>query len=101
MPWDRADNDRMAGLMQVHMRLKERKLKVFSSCTHLIRTLPALTYDKTHVEDVDTSQEDHAYDSLRYFLMSRPLKAENTIRRPMDGYKAVDEPDDEVTAWSI
>lgn len=101
VPWDRADNDRMAGLMQVHMRLKERKLKVFSSCTHLIRTLPALTYDKTHVEDVDTSQEDHAYDSLRYFLMSRPLKAENTIRRPMDGYKAVDEPDDEVTAWSI
>jgi len=31
-------------------------------------------YDERKMEDVDTSLEDHAYDSLRYFLMSRPSK---------------------------
>ncbi len=36
--WVRADNDRLAGLMQVHQRLKEGKLKIFSNCVHLIRT---------------------------------------------------------------
>lgn len=101
VPWVPADNDRLAGLMQVHMRLKEHKLKIFSSCTHLIRTLPALTYDKHHVEDVDTDQEDHAYDSLRYFLMSRPLRAEYEPKRAIDKYKVVTPAREEGTAWGI
>lgn len=101
VPWYPADNDRMAGLMQVHMRLKEKKLKIFSSCTHLIRTLPALTYDKRRVEDVDTSEEDHAYDSLRYFLMSRPIKPQHAEPRQIDRYHAVDDSSEEVSPWGI
>lgn len=45
---------------------------VFSNCEHLIRTLPALQHDKDNAEDCDTDGEDHAPDSLRYGLMSRP-----------------------------
>lgn len=40
---------------------------------HTLRTVPALEYDKTVVEDINTDMEDHAYDSLRYYTMSRPL----------------------------
>lgn len=74
--WQRADNDRIAGKNEVHTRLRDGKLKVFANCVNLIRTLPALVYDDrlTKIEDVDTDQEDHAYDSLRYLLMSRRSK---------------------------
>ena len=69
-----ADNARLAGKMQLHHRLSFDKdgipmLYVFSTCKHLIRTLPALVYDRTDVEDVDTTGEDHAYDELRYICM--------------------------------
>jgi len=40
-------------------------LHVFEVCANLIRTLPAVPYDKTKVEDVDTHAEDHAVDALR------------------------------------
>lgn len=99
--WVPADNDRMAGLMQVHMRLKEHKLKIFSSCRHLIRTLPALTYDKHKVEDVDTEEEDHAYDSLRYFLMSRPMSPDRSEVRTIDKYRPVRPDREEGTAWGV
>ena len=44
--------------------------KVTSNCTELIRTLPMLIHDETHVEDVDTKGDDHAYDSNRYGLLN-------------------------------
>ena len=47
-------------------------LYVFSTCTHLIRTLPALQHDADRPEDVDTDGEDHAPDALRYGCMARP-----------------------------
>ena len=76
--WDRGDHDRMAGLMQVHHRLAFDgggipMLYVFSTCKHFIRTLPALVYDETDVEDVDTGGEDHIYDELRYVCMENPI----------------------------
>jgi len=39
---------------------------------NLVRTLPILIADKNKVEDVDTDTEDHAGDTLRYFLMALP-----------------------------
>ena len=45
---------------------------IFNTCPHLIRTLPALQHDRTDPEDCDTDGEDHAPDSARYGLMSRP-----------------------------
>jgi hypothetical protein len=78
----RADNARVArsgamgGWDQVRERLTgdERgpQLLLFSTITHLIRTLPALQHDPHKAEDVDTDAEDHAPDTLRYGCMSRP-----------------------------
>ena len=48
------------------------RIKVLSTCTHLIRTLSGLPLSKTNPEDVDTKADDHAYDALRYMIMSRP-----------------------------
>lgn len=47
---------------------------VFDTCVHIIRTLPALQHDLNDPEDCNTDGEDHAPDSLRYGLMSRPWR---------------------------
>lgn len=72
------DNTRIAGKMQYHYRLAfdergESLFQVFSTCKHFIRTIPDLVYDQKHVEDIDTSQEDHIYDMTRYVLMENPI----------------------------
>lgn len=72
------DHERVNGKMQVHHRLSfddngVPMLYVFSTCRHMIRTLPALVYDEANVEDVDTKGEDHAYDELRYICMRNPI----------------------------
>lgn len=36
------------------------------------RTLADLVMDENHPEDVDTDQEDHVYDEVRYACVSRP-----------------------------
>lgn len=41
---------------------------ITQNCINLIRTLPLLTYDEHRVNDVDTSLEDHSFDSTGYFL---------------------------------
>lgn len=76
--FDRGDNSRLAGKMQLHHRLAfDEKgvpmLYVFSTCRNFIRTLPALVYDSADVEDVDTAGEDHIYDECRYVLMEYPI----------------------------
>jgi len=77
-----ADNARvsrqgaMGGWDQVRARLKGEDGKpgvfLFSTCTHLIRTLPALQHDADRPEDVDTESEDHGPDAARYACMARP-----------------------------
>ena len=70
--WMPADNNRLAGWNQIHKRLRDGSWKIFRTCRHLIRTLPALTFDPFKVEDVNTREEDHAADGCRYGLMTRP-----------------------------
>jgi PBSX family phage terminase large subunit len=81
VPVEQASKDRLNGKDRVHAWLKVyedskgnkfSKLKIFSNCVNLIRTLPALPLSERNPEDVDTDAEDHAYDALRYGLMSRP-----------------------------
>jgi hypothetical protein len=72
--WQPANNDRKAGLALVHEMLSVAadglpRLQVFANCLSLIRTLPALPYDRFKVDDVDTKTDDHDYDALRYGLM--------------------------------
>ncbi len=47
------------------------QLQIHPSCTYLIRTLPALPLDPTNSEDVDTDSDDHGYDGITSWLMSR------------------------------
>ena len=76
--WIPADKNRIPGKIELHRRLAidertdEPKLKIFSTCTNLIRTLPTIPLSKTNSEDVDTKSDDHAYDALRYMCMTRP-----------------------------
>lgn len=75
-PWRRADNKRIPGAEQVHLRLVGEHgrpmLYFLDCCVDTIRTIPVLQHDETDLEDVDTEGEDHAYDETRYACMSRP-----------------------------
>lgn len=80
------DNERIAGWMQVHYRLAFDEngfpmMYVFNNCKAFIRTIPTLQYDDHKVEDLDTDGEDHVADEVRYFCMSRPIKARSTAKR--------------------
>lgn len=74
----RADKNRIAGKVQIHEYLKQAnvesrpKLQIFNSCPNLIKELQSIPLSKTNPEDVDTHAQDHAYDALRYLIMSRP-----------------------------
>jgi len=92
----KADNDRLAGKRKVDRALAKLPdglpgLQVFETCTNLIRTLPALPYDKVHVEDVDTDAEDHPYDTLRYGLTRMPARRKKpTPRRHVSPLERID-----------
>lgn len=68
-----ADNDRVAGWLQVHQRLRHDGLRIHRRCEHLLRTLGSLPPDPHDPDDADTKAEDHAPDALRYACMSRPF----------------------------
>jgi len=74
--WQRGDNKRIPGAEAMHCRLKGEggvpMLYFSEQCQDLIRTLPMLQHDDHNAEDVDSDLEDHAYDSVRYGIMSRP-----------------------------
>ena len=77
--FEKASKQRIDGLMQCHYRLSfdldgEAMFYVFRNCKHFIRCIPSLVYSETNVEDVDSDQEDHNYDSWRYICMNRPIE---------------------------
>lgn len=78
-----ADHDRVNGWSQVRsylaweqapsgQYLRLPQVVVFDNCPNLIRTMPGLIFDKLNPEDVDSDGEDHAPDTFRYGLKSRP-----------------------------
>ena len=95
----RADKNRVAGKTQIHEHLRQRegigrpRLQIFSNCVNLIKELQGIPLSATNPEDVDTKASDHAYDALRYMLMSRPrmdhpydrmLRIKTDIYQPSD-----------------
>lgn len=86
--FSKADNTRLAGLMQFHERLRFREdgrpmVYIFNTCTDWLRTVPNLPYSEKKPEDIDTDAEDHDYDASRYRFMDTPLIAKETrTRRP-------------------
>lgn len=76
VPLTPADNSRISGWQRVRAFLAESNdgtpyWQAFSCCENLIRTLPLLSFDTHNREDAGDG-EDHAPESLRYALMSRP-----------------------------
>lgn len=91
----KADNRRVAskGAMGGWDMMRERlvgedgspMLYFFSNCKASIRTIPALQHDEKRPEDLDTDQEDHAADMVRYACMSRPYtRSRPKSKRPVD-----------------
>ena len=84
----RADKNRIQGKIQIHEYLKIQdsgrpKLQIFNTCPNLIRELQSIPLSKNNPEDVDTHASDHAYDALRYLIMSRP-RVEGALSRLRD-----------------
>ena len=94
----RADKNRVAGKVQIHEHLRaghtgRPRLQIVNTCTNLIKELQSLPLSKSNPEDVDTHSADHAYDALRYMIMSRPkmdhpydrmLKIKTDLYQPAD-----------------
>ena len=82
----KADKSRHAGKIQIHerLRLDEQyglpKLQIFSTCSNSIKQLHTIPLDPKDKEDVDTKAEDHAYDAIRYGVMSRPRMQDRFLR---------------------
>lgn len=93
--WDRGDNARISGKMQMHHRLAFDEqgsplMQVFSTCKNFIRTVPSLVYSQSDVEDVDTDGEDHIYDSCRYVLMANPIAPRPQTERKIKEWSPLD-----------
>lgn len=75
LPLTKSVNDRETGWYAVkeYLQIKEEKsrLKIFTNCVNLIRTLPALTHDDKNVNDVANTPHEltHRPDALRYFCV--------------------------------
>ena len=90
VPLTPADNSRIAGWQRVRSYLAAApdglpRLQIFSCCENLIRTLPALVFDSRNREDA-ADGEDHAPESLRYGLMSRPAPGTEAKPRAEKAY---------------
>jgi hypothetical protein len=73
----RADNNREPGYVEVRQRIagdEEGPMLYATKNCHdgFWRTMPDMIMDENHPEDLDTDQEDHCYDEVRYACMSRP-----------------------------
>ena len=95
----KANNDRVNGLIMVDDILKQYVVEgekdgiplevpmfqVFDTCPDFIRTIPLLTPDPNHPEDIDSKLEDHPYDDHRYGVMSDFVMHPNTYLRKING----------------
>jgi Terminase-like family. len=81
-PSDRSQGSRVAGKNRLHELLKTRPIGgdkevpgilFFDTCRQIISDLPMIPVDPKGGEDIDDRYaSDHAYDSIRYGIMSRP-----------------------------
>lgn len=78
IPADKSRGSRYAGKQIIHSYLQldpeshEPRIKIFNTCSQLIKEMQHLTLDSSDKEDVDTKLEDHAYDAFRYGMLTLP-----------------------------
>lgn len=65
----RVDKDLFAGIARVKSYFANNRIKIFSSCTNLIRELKSYWWGKG---DKPIKKDDHALDALRYYIMTKP-----------------------------
>lgn len=101
----KTSNDRECGWLAVKELLQEKdgetRLKIFSTCSEIIKCLPALTVDKIRPTDCSTEPHEitHAPDALRGFAIfhTRPAQKKETFKRRVwtadlwEDYSAADE----------
>ncbi len=96
-----AAKERVVGWNAVHTYLRWDKdhlpkLRIFKTCTNLIRTLPLAQHDDVHPEDVaadwDGAEHNDALDELRYFLRTlreqKAPQAQSLVERRLAAFKA-------------
>lgn len=104
VPLTKSSNDRKSGWMQVHERLKPiqdvdggttARLKIFSSCRDLIRTLSTIKASERDVCDCATEPHEltHLPDALRYWCVmhtqaSQESDVRSTEQKMIDRHKA-------------
>lgn len=74
---DKSQGSRVSGCSIMRQRLRNSAtpakelpgFRVFSNCANTIRTVPNLDRSDKDQEDVDTDQEDHIWDVIRYRLL--------------------------------
>lgn len=83
----KVSNDRAQGWLGLKEWLKPRldefgekkpKLRIFSNCTEIIRTLPSLVHDEHKFNDISDKIHEytHGPDALRYWASARPMYVE-------------------------
>jgi hypothetical protein len=89
VPLIKASNDRLSGLARVREFMADGEddvplLQVFSTCTQLIKNLPALVRDPHRVDDLNMDGPDDEYDALRYGTMAAHWVEAFKRRKPRD-----------------
>ena len=90
--WTPSDRNRLQGKMELHRRLADNpltekpRIRIFNTCTNTIRQLSGIPLSKSNSEDVDTKAEDHAYDALRYMIMTR-ISGHASIHKSLQAIK--------------
>ncbi len=93
----KAPNGRATGWMQLKEWLRpvqqedgviRPRMRIFSTCVNLIRTLPALQYDKRDPGDCAREPHEltHGPDALRYFAAASPRATEVAAERPINEF---------------
>lgn len=97
----KADNDRAQGKLQVHKRLTLQEeidastgealqdaaqFYVFTDQKHFWRCMLEMREDPKNPDDVDTDQEDHIYDEVRYSCMFKPMRPKKVSKIPYGSF---------------
>lgn len=102
----KADHNRLTGYVEVRQRIAGDgdgpMLYATKNChAGFWRTMPDLVMDEDHPEDVDTEQEDHCYDDVRYGCVSRPWMAapHRKAEKPDRWMRRFERLDEQADSW--
>lgn len=99
----KADNNREPGYVEVRGRIagdEEGAMLYATKNCHdgFWRTMPDMIMDENHPEDLDTDQEDHCYDEVRYACMSRPwMQAPQKKEKKPDRWLRIEDEEEDET----